>query len=368
MTNGLRSVMVTLALSVMATGVGAENIPGCSASNTCSFEGVAYFAETVCSGGTCTPATTDTCPGHCTQTPEVACATDGPCNGAGNECEKDGNIPLCIAGSPRAGALCGSHGDCNDPPDDGNCQVGANFCCSGTGGPAFLGDGKIAILGSNSNTNADSVTLSTPPSGKQYVVCGRNGNDTITGGNGDDLIDGGAGTDTLNGGNGTDVIYGGDDGDTIYAAAGPYYLGGDDFVDGGAGDDDIVGSNRFLGSGGDNVILGGDGDDNIISGTGRDVVKGGAGDDYVGNTYVGIGDLPDDVVGNLLCGDDGDDYVLGFGPAHQCLDGGAGTDTCNYDDHLATSPTSKDVGTTKNCETIIGAPISGRHPSCGCEG
>jgi hypothetical protein len=280
MTNGLRSAIVTLALCVMATRAGAENISGCNAANTCTFEGVAYFAETVCSGGTCTPATTDTCPGHCTKTPAVACATDGPCNGTGNECEKDGNIPLCIAGSPRAGALCGTHGDCNDPPDDQNCQVGANFCCSGTGGPPFLGDGKIAILGSNSNTNADSVTLSTPPSGRQYVVCGRNGNDTITGGNGDDLIDGGNGTDTLSGGNGTDTIYGGDDDDTIYVAAGPYYLGGDDFADGGAGDDDIVGSNR----------------------------------------------------------------------------------------HLATSPTSKDVGTTKNCETIIGSPISGRHPSCGCEG
>lgn len=362
----LNSMAVVSLVLVFAANASAKTIPGCAgSSHTCTWDGVTYYAETSCPGGSCTPATSDTCPGHCIKAPFNECVSDGQCSGSGNACEDTGNIPVCIAGSANAGAFCFAHGDCNDPPG-GSCTVGGVPCCSGSGATPFMGDGKIAILGSNSTSNGDTITLAAPTGGKQFVVCGRNGNDIITGNNGDDLIDAGGGNDTVNGGNGTDTIYGGSGDDILDAAAGPFYLGGNDYIDGGDGNDIIGGSNRFLGSGGDNVLIGGPGDDLIVSGSGRDIVKGGDGDDGIATVPAGLGNMADDNVGTLLCGGAGDDYVYGGGPAHQCIDGGSGSDTCEYDARLATTPTSKDVGTARHCETVNGSVIA-RTPSCGCE-
>lgn len=366
---GGRYIAIAILILAAPGSAQAGSISGCAgATSKCTIDGTDYFCEDpVCPGGTCSPPSSDTCPGHCLKTPTIPCANDAPCNGTGNVCQGSGTIALCIAGSANAGELCYEHGDCNDPPG-GTCDVSGTPCCSGSGGPPYLGDGKLTVCGSNSTSNGDSITLSTPPSGKQYVVCGRNGADTITGGDGADLIDGGAGNDVLTGGGGKDRLYGGEDDDTINVSAPPYYLGaagaGVEFADGGPGDDDLVGSNTWAGGNGDDVLLGGDGIDYIVSGTGRDVLKGGNDDDALINVVVGT--APDDTVGSLLCGGPGSDSITGKGPSHQCVDGGSGNDSCTYAYSSTAAAGSDDLGTVKDCETVSGS-VSSRVASCGCE-
>jgi len=57
--------------------------------------------------------------------------------------------------------------------------------------------------------------------------------------------------------------------------------------------------------GGRNAIFGGDGDDDMLAGG------------VLGTPS------PDGATGSILCGGDGNDLLLGWGPSHQCMDAGA---------------------------------------------
>jgi Ca2+-binding RTX toxin-like protein len=200
------------------------------------------------------------------------------------------------------------------------------------------------------------------------VICGGGGNDTIDAGQGNDVVLAGTGNDTVSGGGGTDSLFGEGGDDTIHGSTPSFGGYGDDFLDGGDGNDVLFGTSRALlfgqPSGGDNVLKGGEGDDELFGQGGRDVLDGGPGDDFVAT--IGIGpQIPDDVVGVLLCGGARNDDLFGIGPSHQCMDGGAGTDSCSYLYHTNGTQDSTDLGTAIRCESESGT--SGRQVSCGCE-
>ena len=107
---------------------------------------------------------------------------------------------------------------------------------------------------------------------------------TITGRDGRDyIVGGGTGLQTLSGLGGDDALFAGNG----YFAGGPAVLSGgdgndslggeiyDDTIDGGAGDDQVHGS------GGNDTLRGGDGNDTLNGETGRDTIDAGAGNDYV---------------------------------------------------------------------------------------
>jgi hypothetical protein len=312
------------------------------------------FCDANCTGSGCPGSASDTCPGHCLHNPEIECDANGDCPGSPEE-------------NPCSFSTTTFFGHCTNYPEiacifPGDCP---DSDCGDLDTP-YGGDGSVVICGTS---GADTMTGT---SGND-VLCGEGGNDTIDANAGDDLIFGGNGDDLIYADNGTDTVYGGNGNDEIYAGdPSAFSLGGNDFVDGGDGDDYIVGTHRISVFGGpyvqgDNVLLGGPGNDEIIGLTGRDVIKGGDGDDDLKNNEVSANNVPDDVVGSLLCGGNGNDELQGVGPSHQCLDGGAGTDTCTYA-YAAISGTQDavDLGTAKDCE--LNFTTTTRAPSCGCEG
>jgi Ca2+-binding RTX toxin-like protein len=133
--------------------------------------------------------------------------------------------------------------------------------------------------------------------GETNTITGRDGRDYIVGG--------GTGLQTLTGLGGDDALFAGNG----YSAGGPLKadggegndsLGGEDYADtlsGGAGDDYITGG------GGDDTISGGDGNDQLDGVTGRDIVN----------------------------GDAGNDYITATDSEADTIDGGADTDTAYYD-------------------------------------
>ena len=114
----------------------------------------------------------------------------------------------------------------------------------------------------------------------------------------DDTIDGGAGSlDTrFDGGDGSDSLVGGSGNDTLDGD------GGNDTLIGGAGNDIL------FADGGDDSLEGGTGNDSLYAGTGNDTLLGGAGNDRL------------EV--------DGDDGAV-------TIDGGADTDTVDFDEDVA---------------------------------
>ncbi|MSO89856.1 MAG: tandem-95 repeat protein [Rhodospirillaceae bacterium] len=94
--------------------------------------------------------------------------------------------------------------------------------------------------------------------GRDDVIVGTAGRDTINGKRGNDVIDGAAGNDKLNGGKGNDIVLGGAGNDRIQGGK------GNDWLDGGSGNDSLDG---------------GKGDDLLDGGAGNDVVDGGDGND-----------------------------------------------------------------------------------------
>ncbi len=311
------------------------------------------MCDASCTSSTCPTVITDSCPGHCLVTPGTVCNSDADCPGssAENPCHFNTTDTFGHCSTDPTVA-CVSSGQC---PSSGTC--GAPFTPYG-------GDGVIAICGTGGANTINGTD-------GNDVICGNGGNDTIDAKQGTDLVFGDAGDDTIYGGGGTDTIYGGDGNDYILATSSTFFAWGNDFVDGGDGDDQIIGSGRALLFGvpteGDNVLIGGNGNDWIASNSGRDVIKGGDGDDDVGTVLTYAPQLIDDVVGTLICGGDGDDYLVGYGASHQCMDGGAGADQCLYQYWVSGgTQDATDFGSGRSCETSTGL-TAGRSPSCGCE-
>ena len=150
--------------------------------------------------------------------------------------------------------------------------------------------------------------------GKQVLVHGEDGNDTLVGGSnsdelygdtGDDFIIGNAGGDTIYGGDGNDIIYGDDTGGNAVA--------GQDNLNGGNGDDILYGGAKA------DVLAGGAGNDRLYGGLADDNLSGGDGNDIL------LGDDQGGTGGDKLFGDNGDDQLFGMAGADQ-LDGGSGAD------------------------------------------
>ncbi|MFT5524412.1 MAG: Ca2+-binding RTX toxin-like protein, partial [Pirellulaceae bacterium] len=106
------------------------------------------------------------------------------------------------------------------------------------------------------------------------------------------------GTDVLSGGDGQDHLFGGNNVDELYGGADA------DYLDAGAGDDLIV-----VGGSGEDVILGGAGHDILDGGPDIDQLYGAAGNDII---YAGFGGLQ---AGQRLFGGAGDDQLFAAGPS-----------------------------------------------------
>ncbi len=241
------------------------------------------------------------------------------------------------------------------------CNV-ATTDCSGDGLKVTCGStlGANYIVGGN---NAD-------------IICGRSGADTIRGGGGADTINGEGGNDVIEGDTANDVLEGGTGSDTIVGGSGDDIAYGVSSTDSGTDDGGNLilgeaGDDTLIGAGGDDEVLGGNDDDTILGQGGRDVLKGGDDDDTVASIYLGA--TPNDVLGTILCGNDGDDTIVADGAGHQCVDGGADqqvTGVNDFDCTYANVPNDADdhdVGTYRNCQNVSGPFSNTRHPSCGCD-
>lgn len=119
-------------------------------------------------------------------------------------------------------------------------------------------------------TDKEDVYIGT--SGKQELIIGYAGNDTIFGGSANDYICGGDGDDILHGGDGNDFIVGDAGNDRLFGDAGNDLLyggAGDDYLDGGAGDDRLFGgdgNDTLVWSGGNDLLYGQKGDDTYLLG------------------------------------------------------------------------------------------------------
>lgn len=232
--------------------------------------------------------------------------------------------------------VCGANNPEREGPD-GKCVI-----CN------HDGHGAVTIVG-------DSIS---------EIICGGDGDDVLEGKNGNDIIMGGGGSDTILGGNGADDIVGGTGYDFLYGDADTDDIVDVDtvgtFVDGGSHDDRV-----WTGSG-DDTIFGGTGNDLVIGQGGGDYIDGGAGNDSLSSIVYGQPSIQDDIIGERICGGDGNDAIYARGPRHQCADGGDGYDICLYDYYVTTRTAgSGDVGTTINCESEYGS-ISSRNPDCAC--
>ncbi len=178
------------------------------------------------------------------------------------------------------------------------------------------------------------------------TITGLDGGDVLVGNNGHDIIHGLGGHDVLDGGAGRDQLFGGLGNDLFRPDTGAI---GNDFMDGGSDLDTIDYGNSAavrgvridlnktsaqdtLGSGVDTIrnveiifgtnfndtIRGSSRNEQFWSNNGRDILSGGQGNDGL---YAGFNDLD----GDTLNGDGGDDYLYG-GQGADILRGGSGDD------------------------------------------
>jgi RTX calcium-binding nonapeptide repeat (4 copies) len=333
----MMKLKMALAAGILATFIAAP-ARACHTNDTCTVRGVTYRCDKCFGDRSCGPIQgNDVCPGTCTLS-ATTCLEQSDCTGGGDDqCSftGDGNKVSCYGSS--ADTISGTSG--------------RDIICAGGG------DDTIDAKGGDDEINAEAG---------DDVINAAGGNDIVEGGSGDDLIDGGGGDDLLYAGNflvpgtGNDVIFGGD---------------GDDSISGGTGNDQLFG----------------EGDDDIINGMGgRNGIFGGAGDDVLFAGGVLSSPSPDSNLGSVLCGDDGNDVLWGWGPGHQCMDGGTGQTSplgsfggtsfdCSYayvvdSETVPTtegspSPTVFDLGTAANCGTPVGTGLTVDDSiSCGCGG
>ncbi len=267
---------------------------------------------------------------NCGQT----CSSRDDCRYFGGVCEggmDDGEV--CVANEDCFGGSCEEDPDakpfCNKDVDKGKCVGADAFCAPRTHPPVSV----LCAVG------VDDITGST----KDDLICvgdndvrvkARGGNDNvqknhviIKDGNGNVENPLGTGSLTVDLGNGDD-----------FAA-----VGGDS----------------------DDWIFGGNGKDVIIACGGRNVVIGGKDDDtLIGALWCGTPE--DNEVGSLYCGNDGNDSLAGFGPSHQCMDGGDGNDGCQHA-YAGDDPDGEeveDLGSARNCESTNKTMID---VACGCD-
>jgi Ca2+-binding RTX toxin-like protein len=171
---------------------------------------------------------------------------------------------------------------------------------------------EIILQGLGGNDRLE-VVVTNLLDGKDFILDGGVGNDTLRGGAGRDTLYGGLGDDKLFGGGNDDLLYGDEGRDELDGGT------GSDLLNAGAGDDTV------LGGAGRELIYGRDGDDYIVAGSG-----------LAGTTiYGGIGN--DTIVGgpgkDILFGDeamedallDGKDLILG-GDNDDTINGGGNDD------------------------------------------
>jgi hypothetical protein len=367
--------IIVLIGSLWITPAHAGNIAGCQVGSSPLCDGT--FADRYCfAQSTCNPGAgcgggpgTDQCPGRCEHQPWIECATDGPCGG-GDSCKGSGTYGLCRDTSPLEDTPCDNDSDCNTDRT-GSCTVNGQGCCDLGAAVPYLGDsvctiislGPISAHTINGTTGVDHICEIQVSGSSPTTINANSGDDvvissapaTINAGDGNDIVSGSGFTDTVNGGVGDDWIDSSGGNDTVNGEA------GNDFVEGGAGNDSLTGG-AYASSGadtsGDDVIFGGDGNDTIIGNGGRDFLSGDGGTDNVQTTACLFGICnasPDDSVGSLLCGGDGNDTLQAWGPRHECLDGGDGSDVCSYQGSYTGGRTvdSADVGTLASCETVF---------------
>jgi len=251
--------------------------------------------------------------------------------------------------------------------DDSIGQVGVDLATGmGNGGEA-TGDtlsGIEGVIGSDFNDGLAGDA-------EDNELHGGAGNDTLGGRGGDDVLHGGAGADVLAGQDGVDLAtwfdsaagvtislntntgQGGDAaGDTLSSIEN---LEGSAFADTLYGN---TGDNLLIGAAGNDTLGGGDGDDILNGGLGVDVLSGGNGFDiatYVdsdlavevilaagkgyggeahGDTIAGVEGLIGSAFGDVLVGDNRDNFFEG-GNGADTLVGGGGFDTASYADSLS---------------------------------
>ena len=381
-------VLGTILFSVTARDARALDLASCV--STCTVGATVYECDEVCNPG-------DSCVGKA----KLIC--NGTCDGGPNDglsCDSEDDCPdsakTCVGGT-NDGLTCIDNGDCPDEvsatklcicdpggnnPNCGNeCTTGddcEHFVRSCNGGTA---EGEICVSdldcpGASCKPDPDStppckldvdngscvgVAASCAPRASGASVLCAAGVSEITGskqseiicvGDGDVRVQARAGNDTVH--KGLHV--------TIKDGAGnvknPSKTGNLN-VDLGPGDD-----GAFIGGNSHDLVFGGPGTDTVIACGGRNVIHGGDGDDLLtGTVFCTAADIE---MGSIYCGDDGNDHLGGFGPSHQCMDGGNGDDYCQYA-YVGDDPDGQedeDFGTGRGCEqtdiTLLDVP-------CGCE-
>ena len=215
----------------------------------------------------------------------------------------------------------------------------------------FSGDGNDRIIGNAAGNEIRG-------GGRDDLIRGLAGNDTLWGDDGSDKLVGGSGDDALRGGGHEDVLKGQGGNDTLWGDdGGDTLLGGrgDDELSGGGHEDRLVGQgghDRLLGDAGADKLFGGRGNDHLEGGDQSDLLNGGGGRDTLdgggqsdvltggrgGDLLIGGdgGDSLDGQVGKdrLFGGTGADELFGGAGSDHleggeqgDLLDGGAGQDT-----------------------------------------
>lgn len=166
---------------------------------------------------------------------------------------------------------------------------------------------------------------------------GNRGDDTLIGDvpNAGDLISrdrlfGGRGTDTLRGGDGSDRLHGGPGNDTANGN------GGNDVMSGGLGPD---------------VQDGGPGDDRILANRGTDTTSGGPGNDTLFALARRDVHGPNDVTGDTVRGDAGDDNIRVRDGEQDTVNCGEGVDTA-YLDFKDRIEDATEQNPTGSCEVV----------------
>lgn len=222
---------------------------------------------------------------------------------------------------------------------------GRDYIVEGTSGAdtidaGYTGDPEGDLVDAGDALDGSDDDVIEAGAGDDSVVAGA-GDDSVQGDGGADTIEGGAGADTLRGGEGNDSLDGGEGADSLYGGE------DDDTIIGGVGADTIDG---FTGA---DSIMGGDGDDSISGHDGDDTIHGGAGDDWLRGS-----------VGNdEMWGGTGDDYIWsGFNDDTIRIENDFGNDTIEAEGVNETTGDVLDLSLVTDDLTI---DLSGSNPEVG---